>query len=101
MTDAFIRRLLADPDMLRMGHLQRQDDLNLGLGWIYYALPRVIRPARAVVVGSWRGFAPAIIAKSMLDNSEAGEVVFIDPSFADDFWSDPVKVAAHFERLGT
>jgi hypothetical protein len=101
MTDAFIRTLFADPDMLRMGHLQRQDDLNLGLGWIYYALGRAIRPSRAVVVGSLRGFAPSVIAKSMLDNTEGGEVDFIDPSYVDGFWADPAKVAAHFARLGT
>ena len=101
MTDEFIRTLFADPDMLRMGHLQRRDDLNLGLGWIYYALGRAIRPSHAVVIGSLRGFAPTVIAKSMLDNVEGGEVVFIDPSYVNDFWSDPAKVEAHFGRLGT
>jgi predicted O-methyltransferase YrrM len=100
MTDEFIRTLFADPDMLRMGHLQRREDLNLGLGWIYYALGRVIRPSRAVVIGSLRGFAPTVIAKSMQDNVEGGEVVFIDPSYVDDFWSDPAKVEAHFDRSG-
>ncbi len=89
MNDDFIRNLLADPDMLRMGHLQRQEDLNLGLGWIYYALGRVIRPTRAVVIGSLRGFAPSVIAKSMQDNAEGGDVVFIDPSYVDGFWTDP------------
>jgi len=86
--------------MLRMGHAQRRDDLNLGLGWIYYALARVMRPARAVVIGSWRGFVPAIIGKALADNSEAGEVIFIDPSLVDDFWSDPAAVERHFAALG-
>ena len=27
MTDEFIRSLFGDPDMLRMGHLQRREDL--------------------------------------------------------------------------
>lgn len=101
MEKEFIRRLFSDPEMLRMGHFQRRDDLNLGLGWIYYALGRIIRPSRAVVIGSLRGFAPSIIAKSMLDNVEGGEVLFIDPSYVNDFWADPAEVDTHFRQLGT
>lgn len=99
--EEFIRRLYSDPTMLRMGHSQRREDLNLGLGWIYYALGRIIRPSRAVVIGSLRGFAPSVIAKSMLDNVEGGEVLFIDPSYVNEFWTDPAEVEAHFRRLGT
>lgn len=98
--EEFISRLFADPAMLRMGHAQRRDDLNLGLGWIYYALARVMRPKKAVVIGSWRGFVPAIIGKALEDNSEPGEVLFIDPSLVDDFWSDPADVERHFAALG-
>jgi hypothetical protein len=86
--------------MLRMGHAQRRDDLNLGLGWLYYALARVIRPKTAVVIGSWRGFVPAVIGKALMDNSEPGEVLFIDPSLVDDFWTDPERVQRHFAGLG-
>lgn len=96
----FIRVLFADPDMLRMGHAQRGDDLNLGLGWLYYALARIIRPERAVVIGSYRGFAPLLIAKGLADNLEGGEVHFIDPSLADGFWTDPEAVTRHFEKHG-
>jgi hypothetical protein len=99
--DEFVRRLLSDPAMLRMGHGQRMQDLNLGLGWVYYALARAARPRRAVVIGSYRGFAPAIIAKALLDNGEGGQVDFIDPSLADPFWRDAAAVARHFESLGT
>lgn len=101
MPDKFIRRLFSDPEMLRMGHQQRAEDSNLGLGWIYYALGRILRPKRAVVIGSLRGFVPGVIAKSLLDNVEGGEVVFIDPSMVNDFWAHPAKVKAHFRRLGT
>jgi hypothetical protein len=31
-------KLLKFADMTRMGHLQRVEDANLGLGWIYYGL---------------------------------------------------------------
>jgi hypothetical protein len=98
--EKFVENLFANPEMLRMGHAQRTEDSNLGLGWIYYALGRILRPRRAVVIGSWRGFVPAVIAKSLVDNSEGGELWFIDPSLADDFWADPEKVATHFSRLG-
>jgi len=98
--EEFIARLFADPGMLRMGHAQRRDDLNLGLGWLYYALARVIRPKTAVVIGSWRGFVPAVIGKALMDNSEPGEVLFIDPSLVDDFWTDPERVQRHFAGLG-
>lgn len=99
--DEFVRRLMSDPLMLGMGHGQRVEDLNLGLGWIYYALARAARPRRAVVIGSYRGFAPSIIAKGLLDNGEGGEVEFIDPSYVDPFWRDPATVKRHFEGLGT
>lgn len=99
--DGFVARLLSGTDMLRMGHAQRLSDHNLGLGWLYYALGRILRPARAVVIGSYRGFAPSVIARALLDNDEGGEVHFIDPSLADDFWADPDTVTAHFADLGT
>jgi predicted O-methyltransferase YrrM len=97
----FIRKLFTDPQMLRMGHAQSGEDLNLGLGWIYYGLARLIRPQIAVVIGSYRGFVPAIIARALAENSVQGQVLFIDPSYADDFWRDPERVQAHFAGLGT
>ena len=98
--EQWIHRLLADPEMVRMGHGQRAEDANLGLGWIYYALARALRPARAVVIGSWRGFVPIVLGRAMAENVEGGEVVFIDPSLVDDFWKDPAAVAAHFREKG-
>lgn len=98
--DTFIRTLFRDPEMLRMGHGQRLSDHNLGFGWLYYALGRMLRPQRAVVIGSWRGFTPAVIGKALLDNDEGGEVLFVDPSLADDTWAEPERVRASFEALG-
>jgi predicted O-methyltransferase YrrM len=83
-----------------MGHNQRAADLNLGLGWLYYGFARLLRPARAVVIGSWRGFVPMVVAKGCQDNLERGEVTFIDPSLVDDFWKDPAKVEDWFARFG-
>ncbi len=84
-----------------MGHGQRLADQNLGLGWLYYGLARILRPRCAVVIGSYRGFAPSVIARALLDNDEGGEVHFVDPSLADGFWSEPAAVSRHFTGLGT
>ena len=95
----WIERLFEHPDLVRMGHHQRTEDQNLGLGWLYYAIGRILRPRRAVVIGSWRGFVPLVIAKALADNAEPGEVVFIDPSLADSFWTDADRVRAWFGRF--
>ena len=97
---AWIARVYANPELRRMGHNQRLDDLNLGLGWLYYGFARLIRPSRAVVIGSWRGFVPLVIAKACQDNVERCDVHFIDPSLADDFWKDPAATQAHFRNFG-
>jgi hypothetical protein len=96
----WIERLLSSPDMLAMGHCQRGEDLNLGMGWIYYGLARLIRPRCAVVIGSWRGFAPLVLAKGLADNLEGGVVHFVEPSLVDDFWTDPARVDEHFRAHG-
>jgi predicted O-methyltransferase YrrM len=96
----WVARLFEHRDLLRMGHSQSPEDLNLGLGWLYYAFGRILRPERAVVIGSWRGFAPMMFAKALQDNLNPGEVIFIDPSLADDFWRDPARVDAYFRGFG-
>jgi hypothetical protein len=63
----WIERLFEQRQLLQMGHAQRKEDLNLGLGWLYYALGRVTRPSKAVVIGSYRGFVPLVIAKALAD----------------------------------
>lgn len=99
MTD-WIAQLFEHPDLTRMGHGQRVEDLNLGLGWLYYGLARTIRPQVAVVIGSYRGFVPLVLGKALADNGEHGQVWFIDPSLVDDFWRNSRAVTEHFERFG-
>ena len=82
----WIRRLLGRDEMLKMGHGQRSEDMNLGMGWLYYAFARLIRPTRVVVIGSWRGFVPLILGRATADNCEPCTYHFIDPSFIDDQW---------------
>lgn len=92
----WIEKLFQDPKFLDMGHAQSADDFNLGLGWLYYGLVRAHRIKRAVVIGSYRGFVPMVIARAMQDNQTPGEVIFIDPSLVDNFWRDPKQIKAHF-----
>jgi predicted O-methyltransferase YrrM len=96
----WIEQLFRDPALAAMGHAQRPEALDLGLGWIYYGLARLLRPERVVVIGSHRGFAPMVFARALADNGTGGRVVFIDPSMVDDFWKDPARVEAHFAAHG-
>ena len=98
--ETWIARLFEKDDFLKMGHAQRLQDLNLGMGWLYYGLARLIRPKQVVVIGSWRGFAPLVFAKALVDNGQGGTVNFIDPSLVDDFWKKPAAVRRHFLRYG-
>jgi predicted O-methyltransferase YrrM len=96
----WIDTLFETKDLLRMGHHQRAEDANLGLGWLYYALARILRPSTIVVIGSFRGFAPLVFSKALADNSEGGQVWFIEPSLVDDFWKDPSAVRKFFGEFG-
>jgi predicted O-methyltransferase YrrM len=83
-----------------MGHGQRLADLNLGLGWVYYGLARVVRPKVVVIIGSWRGFSPLVFGKGVSDNLEQGRVIFIDPSLVDPFWKGESGVKGYFAEFG-
>lgn len=96
----WIAELFRHPDMTRMGHAQRPEDLNLGLGWTYYGLARVLLPASVVVIGSYRGFVPLVFGKALADNGEGGIVHFVDPSMVDDFWKNEAAVREHFASFG-
>src|SRR5687768_4575019 len=69
LTD-WIDHVFQQRTLLLMGHAQRREDLNLGLGWLYYAFARMLRPSVAVVIGSYRGFAPLVFARALADNYE-------------------------------
>src|SRR3989304_8487725 len=53
---------------------------NLGYGWIHYALIRVFKPQRVLVIGSRFGYIPAICALACKDN-RTGRVDFVDASY--------------------
>ena len=96
----WVSSLLQHPELLRMGHAQRREDDNLGLGWLYYALARIVWPTNAVVIGSYRGFVPLVLARAMADNSQGGQLHFIDPSLVDDFWKDEAAVRDYCDAFG-
>ena len=98
MNSAWIDQIVSNLDLMWMGHGQTVPDRNLGMGWLYYALARMYRPCHVVCIGSWRGFAPMMFARGLLDNLNDGRVTFIDPSMADDQWSDPESVRAWFQE---
>ena len=100
MNTDWVARILAHPELCEMGHGQRPDEGNLGLGWLYYSLVRIERPARAVCIGSWRGFVPIVLAQALKDNGEGGQLTFIDPSLADDHWTDPQRTLDWFASFG-
>jgi predicted O-methyltransferase YrrM len=100
LMEEWIASLFEVRALTKLGHGQTVGDANLGLGWIYYGLARVIRPMTAVVIGSYRGFVPLVLGKALADNGDGGEVVFIDPSLVDDFWKHPAAVSAHFAHFG-
>src|SRR5437868_15390168 len=96
----WVRSILADDELCKMGHCQSASSDDLGFGWLYYAIARALKRRSAVVIGSYRGFVPAVIAKAFLDDGD-GRVLFIDPSLWDGFWREPTDVRMHFERCGT
>lgn len=101
MNGAWLSKIFSCLPLLRAsGHGTRPEDQNLGLGWLYYALGRIYKPKVVVVIGSWRGFVPMMLARACRDNREGGRVVFIDPSLVDDFWKIPKAVKQHFGEFG-
>ena len=96
----WIKQLFEDEILVRMGHDQRTEDANLGLGWLYYGLTRLARPSKIVVIGSCRGFSPMLFGKALSENVEDGTVCFIDPSLVNDQWKDADQVQEHFRSYG-
>ncbi len=90
------------------GHQPNYTQFFLGFGLIHYAFVRNLKPKNILVVGSRKGFIPAIIALACKDNGK-GHVDFVDAGYDQDkpsvhwsgigFWKkvDPEK---HFSKIG-
>lgn len=99
MDAAVLDLILQLPKLREAGHGADLSRRDLGLGWLYYALVRMYQPARAVVIGSWRGFVPVVVGHALQENG-GGELIFIDPSMADAHWKDPDRVRDFFGGFG-
>jgi hypothetical protein len=94
-----------------LGHHEVPANLNLGFGFLYYALVRALRPMHVLVIGSGYGFSVVCLALALKDNGK-GHLSFVDPSYSilangpfktvggTAQWSDPQQVTAHFARFG-
>lgn len=94
-----------------LGHHESAENLNLGFGFLYYALARTLRPRHVLVIGSGFGFSVVCLALALKDNAK-GRLSFIDPSYSiltdgpfktvggTAQWDDPEKVSRHFARFG-
>lgn len=80
-------------------HEEASQQANLGFGFLYYGIARVLAPLRVLVIGSLRGFSPVCFALGLRDNG-AGRVDFVDAAMVDDFWKDAERVKAHFSQFG-
>lgn len=96
----WIAKVLALPLLDKSGHGTDPKTGDLGLGWLYYAMGRILRPMNVVVIGSWRGFVPIMFGKALADNGDGSRVTFVDPSLADAFWEDAGTVLRHFQGFG-
>jgi hypothetical protein len=94
-----------------LGHHEDREQLNLGFGFVYYGLTRVLRPDHVLVIGSGYGFSVVCLALGLKDNDK-GFLTFVDPSYdvlkdgpfktvgGRGYWDDPEKVIRHFRRFG-
>lgn len=94
-----------------LGHHEAAADLNLGFGYLYYALARMLRPRHVLVIGSGFGFSVVCLALGLKDNGK-GRLSFVDPSYSiltdgpfktvggTSQWDNPEKVERHFARFG-
>jgi hypothetical protein len=93
------------------GHREDARSLNLGFGFLYYALVRALRPRHTLVIGSGYGFSVVCFALGLKDNG-LGRLSFVDPSYSllkdgplatvggRGMWNEASSVQAHFQRFG-
>ncbi len=109
LTGKLLQKIFEDAKPL--GHNQKPKNLNLGFGFVYYALVRAIRPKHILVIGSGYGFSVVCLALGLKDNG-TGRLTFVDPSYSllkdgplktvggRGQWMDETKVSNHFKQFG-
>lgn len=89
---------------------QRESYQDLGFGWMYWALARVLQPRKLLVIGSGRGFSVACLALAV-EQFPGAEVLLVDPGYqswsvdeaqdiAAGLWQSPQAVSHFTEHLG-
>ena len=109
LTPDLIRGIFRDAKPL--GHHEDPAKGNLGFGFLYYSLARMLRPRHVLVIGSGFGFSVVCFGLGLKDNGR-GRLSFVDPSYSiltdgpfktvggTSQWHDPAKVRRHFARFG-
>lgn len=75
-----LTKLLIDTIPAAQG--QSENDLNIGFGFLYYSLSRILRPKTIVVLGSLKGFSPLCFSLGLKDN-QSGKLYFVDAGYSD------------------
>jgi hypothetical protein len=98
-------------DAKPMGHHEDAESLNLGFGFLYYGVVRVLRPKHTLVIGSGFGFSVVCLGLGLKDNNR-GKLTFVDPSYSllkhgpfktiggRGKWEEPENVREHFAGFG-
>ena len=109
LTPDLIRGIFRDAKPL--GHHEDPAKGNLGFGFLYYSLARMLRPRHVLVIGSGFGFSVVCFGLGLKDNGR-GRLSFVDPSYSiltdgpfktvggTSQWHDPAQGASHFARFG-
>ncbi len=94
-----------------LGHHHNPEELNLGFGFLYYSVVRMLRPKYILVIGSGFGFSVVCLGLGLKDNA-SGTLGFVDPSYSllkhGPFktvggcgnWKDPELVKNRFRIFG-
>lgn len=73
---------------------------DLGYGYLYYALARILKPKNVLVVGSGDGFVPICFALGLQANRH-GYIHIVEPGYhSKKSWEDIFKVAGRFGAVG-
>ena len=73
---------------------------NLGFGYLYYSLVRILRPRQILCIGSGDGFVPMCLAHGVQAN-QYGKVHIVEPGYYnEDAWVDRKVVKMRFKFVG-
>jgi hypothetical protein len=86
--------------------------LNIGFGFLYYSLTRILKPKTVCVFGSTKSFSPICFSLGVKDNNNNGKVYFVDAGYSVEtdgkpkgmggfgFWKNKSKYNSLFSSFG-